>query len=67
MLVNFGFRSVMDRFTSGVRVQIGSAHFGCRFGYGSGLIGSGFGFRVSFARSSCNGVNALMVNIDYCG
>ena len=42
--INFGFRSVMDRFTSGVRVQIGSAHFGCRFGYGFGSIGSGSGF-----------------------
>ena len=44
--------SVMDRFTSGVRVQIGSSYFGCRFGYGSGSFGSGFGSRVSFARST---------------
>ena len=51
VILQFGFPAVMDRFTSGVRVQIGSSHFGCRFGYGFGSFGSGFGSRVSFARS----------------
>jgi len=46
--VSFGYGSVYV----GCSGPIGSAHFGCRFGYGSGSIDSGFGFRVSFARSS---------------
>ena len=42
-----GYNSGFVRFTSGVRVQIGSSHFGCRFRYGSGSFGSGFGSRIS--------------------
>ena len=57
--VNFGFRLVMNRFTSGVRVQISSTHFGCWFGYGTGSIGSGFEFRVSFTRSPTRQVNQI--------
>jgi len=28
-MLQFGFRSVMDQFTSSVQVQISSSHFGC--------------------------------------
>ena len=48
-VLEFRIRSIMDQVTSGVRVQINSSHFGCQFGYGSGLFGSGFSSRVSFA------------------
>ena len=49
-MLRFEFRSVFDQFTSSVRVQISSSHFGCRFKYGSWSFGSGFGSHVSFAK-----------------
>ena len=62
-MLNFGFGSVMGRVTSGVRVKIGCFQFGCRFGYGFGLFGSGFGSRVCFARSKYKtSVDFLMQN-----
>jgi len=48
---NLRFDSVMGRVTLGVRVKTDCFHFGCRFEYGFGLFGSGFGSRVYFARS----------------
>ena len=51
-MLEFGFHSVMDRVTSGIRFQIGSSHFECRFGYGFELCGSGFGCRVSLTSST---------------
>ena len=44
----------MGRVTLGVRVKTICFHFGCRFGYGFGLLGLGFGSRVCFARSTYN-------------
>jgi len=51
-MLNLGFGSVTGWVTSGVRVKTGCFHFGCRFGYGFGLFGSGFGSQVCFARSN---------------
>jgi len=53
-MLEFRFRSVMDRVTSSVRVQIDSFHFGCRFGYGSWSFGSSFRSQVGFAKSIWN-------------
>jgi len=51
-MLQFGFRTVIDRFTSGIWVQIDSSHFRCRFGYGFGSFSSDFGSRASFIRST---------------
>lgn len=48
-MLQFGFRSVFDRFPSSVRVQISLSHFGCLFEYEFRLFGSGFRSHVSFA------------------
>jgi len=50
-MLQFGFRSVVDQFTSGVPVQIDSSHFGWRLGYGSRSFDLGFGYQVNFIRS----------------
>ena len=42
-MFNIRFGLVMGRVISGVRVKVGCSHFGCQFGYGFGLFGSGFG------------------------
>ena len=51
VMLQFGFCLVLDRFTSGLQVQINLLHFGCRFEYESELFGLGFGSWVSFVRS----------------
>ena len=53
VMLRFRFRSILDRFTSDVRVQIGSSYRRCRFGYGFESFGSDFGSRVNFVRSTC--------------
>lgn len=62
-MLQFGFCSVIDRFTSGVRVQIGSSHFGCWFGYRSESFGSGFESQFNFTRSAQYAQNMVRTTV----